>query len=54
MLSHCIDREYVAKLLSEAEEALEELRSIASRPMHQVLQSRDLVYAMRFSIIAIV
>ncbi len=38
----------------EAEEALDELRSIVSRPIEEVLRSRDLRYAMRFSIVMIV
>lgn len=50
----CIDREYIEKLLAEISEALDELRSIVSRPLAEVLSSRDLRYAMRFSVVLLV
>ncbi len=54
MRRDCVDREYVEKLLSEIDEALEELKSLTSRSIPEVLGSRDLRYAMRFSIVLLV
>ena len=50
----CVDEEFIKRVLSDAREALEELRSIVSKPLSTVLRSRDLRYAMRFSVVLLV
>ncbi|NPA96589.1 MAG: DUF86 domain-containing protein [Crenarchaeota archaeon] len=54
MLKHCIDPDYITKALAEVREAVDELESIVSRPIEEVLKARELRYAMRFCIILIV
>lgn len=50
----CADEEFIKRVLGDAKEALEELRTIVSKPMSTVLRSRDLRYAMRFSVVLLV
>lgn len=49
-----VDRHAAERLLSEAREALEELREITSLERDRVLSDRTLVFSMRYSIILVV
>jgi len=49
-----VDREIINKLLSEAREALDEIRNIVSMDLNDFMKSRTARFSLRYSIIMLV